>query len=190
VVEDCGRITIQTSNQRQTNARVIVVDRQIDLAIISAPEADPPVDIPSFRSTVALGEQIYAFGFPLASIVSSGGNFTQGVVSGETGLKDDATRFQIQAPVQPGNSGGPVLDERGNIVGVVVSRLDAMKFAIATGVTPENINFAIRPEQVRTFLAGARISNNVSAANSAITTAELAKKAKSISVFVLCYPKG
>jgi hypothetical protein len=64
-------------------------------------------------------------------------------VSSLAGLRDDRTRFQISAPVQPGNSGGPVLDRAGNVVGMVVSKLNVLRVARMTGDIPQNVNFAI-----------------------------------------------
>jgi len=58
----------------------------------------------------------------------------------------------MTAPVQPGNSGGPLLDQSGNVVGVVVAKLDALKIARATGDIPQNVNFAIKGTVVQTFL--------------------------------------
>ena len=91
-------------------------------------------------------------GFPLHGLLTSGINVTKGIVSALAGPGDDRRIFQITAPVQPGNSGGPVLDASGNVVGVVVARLDAIKLARRTGRLPQNVNFAISEGTVRAFL--------------------------------------
>jgi len=76
-------------------------------------------------------------------VLSSGPTVTTGIVSSLAGLRDDLTRLQISAPVQPGNSGGPVLDRAGNVVGMVVSKLNVLRIARMTGDIPQNVNFAI-----------------------------------------------
>ena len=68
------------------------------------------------------------------------------------GIGDDRTFIQITAPVQPGNSGGPLLDDSGNVVGVIVRKLDAIKVARATGDIPQNVNFAVNASIARIFL--------------------------------------
>ena len=72
------------------------------------------------------------------------GKVTKGIISANRGLGDDRGQFQMDAAVQPGNSGGPVYDANGNIVGVVVAQLNKLKFAKAIGSLPENVNFGIK----------------------------------------------
>ena len=78
------------------------------------------MDAPRFKLNVRTGEAVSVYGFPFADDLPSSGTFTQGIVSATAGLRDDARLFQLTAPVHPGNSGGPVLDAAGNVIGVVV----------------------------------------------------------------------
>src|ERR1700730_17779896 len=80
-----------------------------------------PTTFASLRSGVHLGERVALFGFPLAGLLATSGNFTLGNVTAVAGLGDDTRIIQISASVQPGNSGGPLLDYSGNVVGVVES---------------------------------------------------------------------
>jgi len=97
-------------------------DSRLDLAII---EPERPVGgYIRFRSRynqLNLGEEIVVIGFPLKGLLSSSPIVTTGIVSSMAGIRDDATRLQITAPIQPGNSGGPVLDRAGNVVGIAVA---------------------------------------------------------------------
>ena len=109
-----------------------------------------------------------------------------GIVNAVAGLRDDASRFQISAPVQSGNSGGPVLDAGGNVIGVVVAKLDAMKVARETGDIPQNINFAIKGEVARAFLAAHGILARTGAWTRPIDTIGVAAIAKAMTVAVEC----
>jgi trypsin-like peptidase/uncharacterized protein DUF4189 len=167
-------------------------DRKIDIAVIE-PERPLAASL-RFRASdqqVKLGEEIIVVGFPLKGLLSSGPTVTTGIVSSLAGIRDDANRWQISAPVQPGNSGGPVLDRAGNVVGIVVSKLNALKIAPLTGDIPQNVNFAI-PASIVTPILNARsikyrtgtfetakpVSDIVSAASSAVVSLEcLAKDA-------------
>jgi S1-C subfamily serine protease len=128
---------------------------------------------PSIRASIRVGEPVAAFGFPLSSMLASSGNFTLGDVTALAGIGDDTRYLQISAPVQPGSSGGPLLDERGNLVGVVTSKLNALKTAALTGDFPQNVNFAIKASALTAFLG----SNST----------DLADEAVSISVMVRCH---
>ncbi len=113
---------------------------------------------------------------------------TVGNVSAVAGLGDDTRYLQISAPIQPGNSGGPVLDENGNVVGVVVSKLNVLKLASAIDDVPQNVNFAIKASVLNNFLESTGVSLEPGSATSPVSSADLAEKAKSISVFLKCTP--
>ncbi|MBB3810626.1 hypothetical protein FHS81_002728 [Pseudochelatococcus contaminans] len=108
-------------------------------------------------------EYAAVFGYPLTGILTSSGNFTQGSVTALAGLRDDNRMLQISAPVQPGNSGGPLLDDAGNVVGVVVSKLNALKVAAATDDLAQNVNFAIKASVVQGFLEAQGIQLKIGA---------------------------
>jgi serine protease Do len=107
-------------------------------------------------------------------------------VSAITGLSDDTRYLQISAPVQPGSSGGPVLDQSGNVVGVVVSKLDAIKFAAAINDVAQNVNFAIKTTVLTNFLDASGIAYSTVSLGPSLSSADLAERAKSISVLIRC----
>jgi serine protease Do len=140
----------------------------------------------SLRVGVKIGEGIAAFGYPLVGLLSTSGNFTVGNVSAVTGLGDDTRYLQISAPVQPGNSGGPVLDQSGNVVGIVVSKLDAIKVAAAINDVAQNVNFAIETTVLTNFLDASGVSYTTVCAGQSLEPSDLAERAKSISVLIRC----
>jgi len=136
---------------------------------------------------VALGEDVLVSGYPYGDIFSNTIKVTKGIVSANRGFGDDTGQFQMDAAVQPGNSGGPIYDENGNIVGVVIAQLNKLKVAKAIGSLPENVNFGIKASTVRQFLNASGLPTKWSKRSKSMSTRELAKIAKSQTVMVVCH---
>ena len=134
------------------------------------------------------GEDVLVAGYPYGEMFGDDIKVTKGIVSGNRGLGGDVGQFQIDAAVQPGNSGGPIYDENGNIVGVVVAQLNKMKFAKQSGSIPENVNFGIKASTVRQFLTSAGLPTKWSNRTKRKSTKELAQIAKNQTVMVVCNP--
>ena len=153
VVRGCTRMTARNAAGQIVTARIRAADPGRDLAILTVPaDFGPPL---SFRETppVQLGESVITYGFPLTGLLSSGPTLTTGSISALSGLRDNPAQFQISAPVQPGNSGGPLLDAQGNVVGIVTSKLNAAEVAKMTGGDiPQNVNFAVKASEALAFL--------------------------------------
>ena len=111
---------------------------------------------------------------------------TSGNVSSLVDLGDDAKRLQITAPVQPGNSGGPLLDNAGNVIGVVVSKFDAVRAAKLTGDIPQNVNFAIKGALVRSFLDVHGVAYRRRPSNAKLAPERLAEMARGFTAAVHC----
>ncbi|MCA3311378.1 MAG: trypsin-like peptidase domain-containing protein [Roseomonas sp.] len=152
VIEGCAEVAARLPDGRELPARVLASDATRDLALLST-EAEAGPILP-FRSAGAYrrGEGVVTYGFPLAGLLSSGPTLTTGEVSALSGLADNPRHIQISAPVQPGNSGGPLLDMRGQVIGVVVSKLNAGQIARQTGDIPQNVNFAVKHTEALDFL--------------------------------------
>ncbi len=94
--------------------------------------------------------------------------------------------MQLSAPIQRGDSGGPVFDQAGNVIGVVVSKLDALKMATAAGDLPQNVNFAIRGEVMRKFLETHQVNFPVSRSSSKLENTDIASQGATVTVCVRC----
>lgn len=133
--------------------RLVASDPYNDLALLKLPFT--PKEIVRFRAPsqkVRLGEAVVVMGYPLHGLLTTEINVTTGIVSALAGPGDDKRLLQITAPVQGGNSGGPLLDKSGLVIGVVVAKLNALRLAALTGEIPQNVNFAIHGAMARSFL--------------------------------------
>jgi S1-C subfamily serine protease len=185
VVAGCTIVSVFHGNDAPGSGRVLAQDKTNDLAIIATNLT--PDAVADLRNNIRLGEQIEAFGFPLSGLLSSGGNFTLGNVTALTGLRDDSRILQISAPVQPGNSGGPLLDDTGRVVGVVVSKLNAIKVAAITEDVPQNINFAIKASVARSFAESQGITVGTAADKAPkLAAPDIAELARSFTGRVEC----
>jgi S1-C subfamily serine protease len=205
VVQNCKNITIGDNANKQVPAEVINTDRSNDLALLKLSTLEMAsaesksliqklsiVVVPLaakglLRSEdVKLGEKVLVAGFPFGEYFSNTIKVTGGLVSATRGAGDDSGQFQLDAAVQPGNSGGPIYDSSGNIVGVVVSQLDKLKMAKAIGSLPENVNFGIKASTVRQFLTSSGLPSKKAEQAEEKSTEQLAKIAKNQALMVMC----
>ena len=182
VVAGCRSLTIKGGQPLQVISR----DPASDLALLKA--GVKPDQIAVFRSGPAprIGDTVVTFGFPLPGILSSEGNVSAGIISATTGLGSDIRFVQISAPVQPGNSGGPVFDSSGHVIGVVVAKLDALRVAQFTGDVAQNVNFAVHWSEVRALLDEQRVRYRKLPSQQVINTRAIAKIGADISVALEC----
>ena len=207
MVRKCGSVTVGDNANKQVTASVIETDKRNDLALLRISSTQmasaetktlisklgvyfaPLASEGLMRSDdIELGEDVLVSGYPYGEIFSNTIKVTKGIVSANKGMGDDSGQFQIDAAVQPGNSGGPIYDENGNIVGVVVAQLNKLKVAKAIGSLPENVNFGIKASTVRQFLTSAGLPTKWSNRTKRKSTKELAQIAKNQTVMVVCNP--
>jgi S1-C subfamily serine protease len=187
VVAGCGEIRI---DGREGLAKVVTEDAVNDLALVQIPgDAKATAAIASEPGKLRQGEDIVVFGFPLNAVLSSGGNLTPGVVSALTGLGNNTNQLQITAPIQPGSSGSPVLNKKGEVVGVVSMKLSDSKMAKATGSVGQNVNFAVNGQTLRTFLDTHKVDyrNGAGFFSWDKNTADLADEARKWTLVAECW---
>ena len=154
VVDECESITVANQGYAWIPATAIAVDKANDLALLRTGIL-PGRASAIFRLEPAprVGEPVIALGFPYAGILADTNVIAgPGNVSALAGIGGDSRYLQVTTPVQPGSSGGPLVDYSGNVVGVVVSKLDALTVLELTGSLPENVNFALTATVVAGFL--------------------------------------
>jgi S1-C subfamily serine protease len=155
----------------------VIVDSRNDLALVRFDVSNPPPPL-VFRlgAGPSLGESAHAFGYPLSGILGSGPQVATGVISGLLGPSDDARILQITTPIQPGSSGGPVLDSSGLVIGVVT----------ATLVAGQNVNFAVRGTLAATLVEAAGYKPELRAGSSDLALSEIARIARSCVLRLEC----
>lgn len=182
VVDGCKMVTLKSGAQLE----VLDVQVEEDLALLKGADSISHLSLRDGRAA-RLAEDVLIAGYPLGGILSSGINVTVGTVSALLGMGDDDRRFQFTAPVQPGNSGGPVLDTSGNVIGVVVSKLNAMNIQQEVGDIPQNVNFGIALKNVVTFLDANDVPYERKVSNAPKDKVDLAELARESTVLLQCY---
>ena len=142
VIADSNTIKIKVGNDIYS-AKVVRKDPNNDLALLKIHGTFPALAFSSKRSA-KMGQEVFTIGFPNPVLQGISAKFTNGTVNSLTGFRDDVRLYQISVPVQPGNSGGPLLDDRGNIIGVIVAMIDAKTAFNITGSLPQNVNYAVK----------------------------------------------
>ena len=152
VVEGSSRIAVKTDDAFWP-AHVLRIDHVNDVAVLRVAVERNVSWIPLGDSgMVRMGESVFKVGFPNIELQGIEPKLTRGEISSITGLQDDPRSFQVSVPVQPGNSGGPLVNLQGQVVGLVIARLDDRAAFAASGTLPQNVNYAIKSAYVRTLL--------------------------------------
>ena len=186
VVDGCvGDIQGNLSGEAPIKLRLVSSDETNDVALLQAPSAFK--EVATIRDKpIHPGDSVVAIGYPFHGLLTSDFTVTTGVVNSLSGVMNDTRFLQISAPVQPGNSGGPLLDSGGEVVGMVAAKLNALKFAKATGDIPENINFAIKTGTLRDFLDNSVVPYITAEAKNELKTADIARNARAFTLLITC----
>ncbi|WP_180982595.1 serine protease [Methylocella silvestris] len=185
VVGPCSIIEVAQNGRPGAQAELIAREDATDLALLKT--SLKPEGVVNIRSDVRLGEAIEAFAIPLPPVPLNAGGFSFGRITGLSGVAGDDRMLQISTPAQPGDSGGPLFDQSGNVVGVVSAGLGAVKTLVATsGDAPQAANFALKGNLLAGFLDGNHIAFTAALASKEISAPALTAQAQAVSVSVSC----
>lgn len=198
VVNQCRKITVGDSMSTQIPADLIASDKRNDLAILQTISMEmASADTKSFVQNLSIqivpivsgglirvedvkgGEQIYVAGFPHGNMISDSMRLLPGLVNSTMGFENDITQFETDAVIRKGNSGGPVYDINGNIVGVAVKRFNVTR--------TDNYNFAIKGSTVKQFLDAHNILTTPANRTSKMTSTKIYNIAFKQTVMVVCH---
>ena len=181
VVAGCAEVRI-----RPLVVPVVAQDAGRDLALLKVGATFKR--FATFRDgEIRKGETVVVAGFPLPGVLASDLKITTGTVSGLAGPGNNKNFLQVSAPVQKGNSGGPLLDLSGHVVGVVMGKLDALKLARATGDIPQNVNFAIKGSVARDFMAANGVAAVAAPSETDLPPADVAERAQLYTALIECW---
>jgi S1-C subfamily serine protease len=186
VVRQCDAHEIIDDKNRVLKAELGAIDVAKDLALLTVSEKFSAAAPVRKAAEPRLGEAVTVVGYPLVGVLGTKPSVGFGHVSSTVGVRGNPVQMQISVPIQRGNSGGPVLDQAGNLIGVVVSKLDALKLAQRTGDLPQNVNFAIKGESVRTFLESNKIEFEAAEDTARLENTEIASRGAAVTVRVRC----
>lgn len=174
VVEICETVELETGEK----LAVVAIDPEADLALLQSPVRSKTFLKVSSDQKVRLTQQIYVAGFPLYGEYSDGLSITKGIASSANGFRGNPLEFTMDAPMQPGNSGGPVLDRFGHVVGVAVARL--------TDARAENVNYAVKRSALARMLENNGVAFSVGVGDASAISDGLPEDVQAAVAPLLC----
>jgi len=186
VVRHCGDTRLRFGDGRIASALIVAGDEANDLALLKIRGRSPA--FAKFRGAppIRLGESVVVFGYPLSGYLSKSGNLSTGLVASLAGAGDNEAEMQISAPVQSGNSGGPVVDQSGHIVGVVVAKSNTKTINKDYVEVIQNANFAIKADVAKAFLDRLGVPYEVEPPGEDLKTPDVADIVRASSAQVIC----
>lgn len=178
VIENTKKVTVRGVNSNKNSSlsvKVIYTDTINDMALLQL-EDKISIESPVYKirnTTCDVGESIYVLGYPLTTSMGEDIKLTDGLISSQNGFKGDTVSYQISAPVQPGNSGAPLFDKDGNIIGIVNAKLRGA----------ENATYAIKVKHLMQAIDRAGVKLVISSNNS-LAGKTLPQQVKAIQDFV------
>jgi len=172
---------------KEYSAKIEHLSSDYDLAILDSTITTNKFAVFSHNNyKPRLGEDIVVIGYPLQGVLTSKLSLTKGNISALAGINDNDSMYQITAPVQKGNSGGPLLNMSGRVIGVIQSKLDAVLMANYTGDIPQNVNFAIKKRNILNFLRKNQTKYATANKRRKISTPDVADAASLFTVNLSC----
>lgn len=178
--------------EKTLKAKVLIKDKKNDLALLKIDDFKYneiyKYEIPfKFKQSelVSTGTETFTLGFPLGETLGKEAKLSKGVITSTKGLQDDPVLFQIDNPIQPGNSGGPLFDKDGNIVGIIVASLNAKFFYENSSIIPQNVNFAIKSNYLLNLISMLPEDIEINKSTTYLADIELTEQIKLIRPFIV-----
>ena len=149
VVSRAKHIVVHCPGRQEVVARTDALARRLDLAVIKTNLTSTAYLTLAPSRTTRVGEPLFTIGFPISAVRGSEPKLTEGVVSSLSGVGGETSSLQSTVPIPPGNSGGPLVNTQGQIVGIVSTSVDELPSLTATDAVPQNINYAVKADYAR-----------------------------------------
>ena len=193
VVENSNSIEIFLPQINKTfNATTIIKDSKNDVAILKLSDFsfskifNNPIPYPiSPSNNVKQGNKVFTLGFPLGNLLGQTSKLSDGIINSLYGIQDDPRLMQISNPIQPGNSGGPLFNASGEIIGIVVATLNARYFYENADIIPQNVNFAVKSDYLLNLSSMLPEDKEITQRTNKLKGLSLDKQVELISPFVV-----
>ena len=156
VVHGAKSIRVRLINGERIDATVALKDTNNDIAILKlsqSPISRQNIIVLGDSSSVKTGDRVFTYGFPLVDLLGDAEpRYSEGFINSLSGISNDPRLFQVSIPIQPGNSGGPVFNEKGELIGIATSSIDSVQTQKVFGTIPQNVNFAIKSSYIKSLL--------------------------------------
>ncbi|MFH1613847.1 MAG: trypsin-like peptidase domain-containing protein [Planctomycetota bacterium] len=149
VIQGAKTIKVYLANDSFVSAKIIHCDPVNDLAVLKIEKFTPNFLQVALMRSVKTGDRVFTVGFPVSSVLGQEAKYTEGVVSSLSGIKGASSFLQITVPIQPGNSGGALVNERGEVVGIITSTVAILPFIEESGTLPQNVNWAVKADYLK-----------------------------------------
>lgn len=188
IVRNARNIKVVYNDDTVRMAVLVGSDHEHDIAVLKVSGLEGRVQPLSLltSSAVRQGSRVFTLGFPLPTVMGTQAKLSEGIISCTAGLQGDTELFQISNPVQPGNSGSPLLNEEANVIGIITGGLDGAKL-VKEGIIPQNVNYAVKIESARNLLIRLRLEGWLAGVklNTVMSGPDIAEKAKKAVVMVV-----
>jgi S1-C subfamily serine protease len=160
VINESNNISVVLKD-KEIKAKLITKDKANDIAVIKINVDEEFIPIPISKTTLLnIGDEVFTLGYPLVDVQGKNLKATFGRINSKTGLADDIRLLQIDVPIQPGNSGGPLLNSKGDVVGVVTSTLDQIIVLYKKGSLPQNVNYAVKSDYILPIIENIKVTKS------------------------------
>ena len=175
-------------DQKQYSAKVVFKDESTDFAVLKIDGNDFSYLPLASSAAVKTGDAVFTIGYPQVTLQGTEPKFTEGSISSLSGFTDNPRYFQISVPVQPGNSGGPLVNEKGQVVGIIVAKLSDVPALLITGSIPQNVNYALKSSHILPFIESIPdLSEKISVSDSVKDKSVVIEKTKKSVVLIVKY---
>ena len=160
VIEGATSVSVVSpSDKKEFPAIVVQTDPANDIAILKVEAQTAGIPLAKNFSGIK-GEEVLTLGFPLVALQGQEQKATFGRINALSGIQNDIRFVQIDVPIQPGNSGGPLLNSRGEVIGVVTATLSQIVTLRASGSLPQNVNYAVKIDYITPVLNAAKVDRS------------------------------
>jgi TPR repeat protein len=183
VVRGCSNVDVLGDGPVSTIGRVLQIDSDLDVAIVKIDQRD--IQILSIRAEgkARQGEMVSSFGYPTSA---KDGGMASGIISATSGFNGEDEEFQFSSPIQSGFSGGPVVDDDGQLLGITTKTLSTLQSGMINGIIPQNANLAVKIDKVLELGGLAQLDHSAPFWENWLGSPEVASALKAGTATVIC----